>query len=233
MTSRPQIGRRNPDPQELRSHLSHLYAVTDLVTDRFVTAMCNPFCRSVIGSGSGMPRTSILLLITMPLLRADVVSQMYEDQVKLVENDVLSLARAMPADRYDFIPTNGKFDDVRTFGEQIRHLATMIYMTAATVLQERSPYGPGRNNNGPDEIRTKAEVLKYLESSFAYARRAMASLNIKNHLDPVSTVFGSMPKSAVAAGVAYHSFNHYGQMVVYARMNGIVPPTSVPAAGAK
>ena len=175
----------------------------------------------------------MISLAMMPLVRGDMVSQMYEEQVKLVENDVFSLARAMPADKYDFAPTNGHFDGVRTFGEQIRHLATMIYMTAAIVLQERSPYGPGRDNNGPDEIRSKAEVLKYLAASFAYARRAMASLNVKNHLDPVGTVFGSMPKSAVAAGVAYHSFNHYGQMMVYARMNGMVPPTSVPSSGTK
>jgi hypothetical protein len=180
-----------------------------------------------------MIRVAVLFLAIGHLLRADAVSQMYEEQVKLVENDVLSLARAMPADKYDFAPTNGNFDGVRTFGEQIRHLATMIYMTAAIVLQERSPYGPGRNNNGPDEVRTKAEVIKYLEGSLAYARKAMATLNAANHLEPVSTVFGPMPKSAVAAGVAYHSYNHYGQMVVYARMHGVVPPTSVPSSERK
>jgi hypothetical protein len=105
----------------------------------------------------------------------------------------------------------------------------MIYMTAAIVLEEKSPYGPGPGDNGPAAIRSKAEVLEYLQGSLAYARKAMSSLTEKNQLDPVKTYFGPMARSAVAAGIAYHSFNHYGQMVVYARMNGIVPPSSQPS----
>ena len=52
----------------------------------------------------------------------------------------------------DFRPTNGEFAGVRTFGEQVKHAATMIYMTAAIVLEEKSPYGPGTNDNGPDSV---------------------------------------------------------------------------------
>ena len=157
---------------------------------------------------------------------ANPISEMYLHQVKLVEDDVLALARAMPDGKYDFAPGPGEFTGVRTFGEQVRHLATMIYMTAAIVLEEKSPHGPGPGDNGPATIRSKAEVLEYLQGSLAYARKAMSSLTEKNQLDPVKTYFGPMPRSAVAAGIAYHSFNHYGQMVVYARMNGIVPPSS-------
>ena len=156
------------------------------------------------------------------------VAKMYDDQITLVENEVLSLAEAMAADRYDFAPTNGTFAGVRTFGEQVKHLATMIYMTSALVMEERSPYGPGTNNNGPDEVQSKAEIVAFLKDAIADARRAVAALTLDNHMDPVSSAFGAMPRSAVAAGIAYHSFNHYGQMVVYARMNGVVPPASVP-----
>jgi uncharacterized damage-inducible protein DinB len=159
---------------------------------------------------------------------SDPVANMYLHQVKLVEDDVLSLARAMPAEKYDFAPTQGAFTGVRTFGEQVRHLATMIYMTAAIVLEEKSPYGPGRGDNGPASITSKDQVLEYLQGSLAYARKAMSSLTNQNQLDTVKTYFGPMARSAVAAGVAYHGFNHYGQMVVYARMNGVVPPSSQP-----
>ena len=169
-----------------------------------------------------------LLVMSTALFAADPVAKMYEHQVELVENDVLSLARAMPADRYGFVPKEGNFKDVRTFGEQIKHLATMIYMTAALSMKERSPYGPGTNNNGPDEVRTKDQIIEYLQASLAYARKASTALTVENHLDPVPTYFGPMPRADVLAGVAYHSFNHYGQMVVYARMNGVVPPGSVP-----
>lgn len=149
----------------------------------------------------------------------DPVTAAYQHELDLVEHDVLSLAQAMPAGKYDFAPVAG----VRTFGEQARHLATMVYITAALVLEERSPYAPGKNDNGPEEIRTKAQVVKYLKGSFAYARKAIATLDSVNHLDTVGTYFGAMTKAAVAAGIAYHSYNHYGQMAVYARLNGVKP----------
>ena len=157
---------------------------------------------------------------------ANAMSTVYQNQLALVESDVVRLAEAMPADRYDFRPAGGEFAGVRTFGEQVRHLATMIYMTAAIVRQEKSPYGPGANDNGPDDLRTKEAIVVYLKASIAYARQAIASLTEQNALDPLRTYFGSQPRIEVAAGIVYHSYGHYGQMVVYARMNGIVPPAS-------
>jgi DinB superfamily len=154
------------------------------------------------------------------------VADMYQKQLDLVEHDLVSLAEAMPADKYDFRPASGAFEGVRTFGEQIRHAATMIYMTAAIVLEEKSPFGPGTNDNGPDGAQGKAAIVDYLRNSIAYARKAMASLNEKNQLEPLRTYFGSQPRAAVAAGIVFHSYDHYGQLIVYARMNGITPPAS-------
>jgi hypothetical protein len=141
-------------------------------------------------------------------------------------NALVSLAEEMPADKYDFRPAVASFERVRTFGEQIKHAATMIYMTAAIVLEEKSPFGPGTNDNGPDSVEGKAPIVEYLKDSIAYARKAMASLNEKNQFDPLRTYFGSQPRVAVAAGIAFHSYDHYGQLAVYARMNGITPPAS-------
>ena len=172
-----------------------------------------------------MARTLILIAVfSVPLVAADRVADLYARQIDLLDSDLVRLAEAMPADKYDFRPTDGAFVGVRTFGEQVKHTATMIYMTAAIVLEEKSPYGPGRNDNGPDDIQGKAAILDYLKGSIVYARKAMASLTEKNQLDPLTTYFGLQPRVEVAAGVAYHSYNHYGQMVVYARMNGVVPP---------
>ena len=154
------------------------------------------------------------------------VATLFQNQLTLVETDIVSLAEAMPADRYDFKPSSGEFTDVRTFGEQIKHAATMIYMTAALVLEERSPYGPGTNDNGPDDLRGKDQIVAYLKASIAYARRAVGSLSEQNALDPLKTYFGAQPRAEVAGGIMYHTYNHYGQMVIYARMNGVVPPSS-------
>lgn len=118
---------------------------------------------------------------------ADPVADAYLKQVDLVEHDLVSLARAMPAGAYDFRPTGGAFDDVRTFGEQVMHTATLIFLTAAIVLEEKSPYGPGVNDNGPAAVQGKDQIVEYLEASIRYARKAMASLTQENHLDPLRT----------------------------------------------
>ena len=159
---------------------------------------------------------------------ADRMSSLLHNQLTLVEQDVVSLADAMPAEKYDFRPTAGAFTGVRTFGEQVRHLATMMFMTAAIVLEERSPYGPGINDNGPDDVIGKAAIIDYLKAAITYSRKAAAFVNEKNALDPLKTYFGSQPRLEIAEGLAYHSYDHYGQMVVYARLNGIVPPASRP-----
>ena len=157
---------------------------------------------------------------------ADPVSDAYLRQLSRLEQDLLPLAEVVPTERYLFRPVGGAFNDVRTFGEQVKHIATMIYVTAAIVLEEKSPYGPGINDNGPDTIQTKENIVDYLRSAFEYARRAMRSLTEKNHLDPLPTSLGTQLRIEVASAVMDHSYNHYGQMVVYARWNSVVPPAS-------
>jgi hypothetical protein len=88
----------------------------------------------------------------------------------------------MPAEKYNFVPPGEGFAGVRTFGEQVRHVATMIYMTAAIVLEEKTPYGPGRNDKGPDGLKSKEEILNYLDGSLAYARKAIAALSEKEDI---------------------------------------------------
>ena len=154
------------------------------------------------------------------------VGQTYDDQLTLIAETIVPLAEAMPADQYGFVPTPAAFSGARSFGDQVKHIATLIYLTAALATEQRSPYGPGPHDNGPDDIRSKDEILAFLNDSIAYARKAIASLRDDEWMEQVPSTFGPMPRAAIAAGIAYHSFNHYGQMVVYARLNGIVPPAS-------
>ncbi len=157
------------------------------------------------------------------------MAQVFDSQVKSLESDVLPLAQAMPADKYDFAPTAGSFQGVRTFSEQIRHLATVIYMLSGAVLGEKPPVDIGKDDSGPSAVRTKAQLVEYLRSSLAFAHKAVATLTEKNLLDDVSP-FGSekMKRLAAASMITWHSFDHFGQMVVYARMNGVIPPSSLP-----
>ena len=128
-------------------------------------------------------RIVVILALASPALAGDRVTDMHMKQLDLVEQDLVRLAEAMPPAAYGFKPSAGAFDGVRTFGQQVKHTATMIFMTAAIVLQEKSPYGPGTNDNGPDDIEGKEPIVDYLKRSIAYARKAMASLNETNHLE--------------------------------------------------
>ena len=77
-------------------------------------------------------------------------------------------------------------------------------------------------------MKSKDEIVKYLKDSFAYAHKAMLSLTAKNLAELVPSAFGSdkVPRVSMATVAVWHSFDHYGQTVVYARMNGIIPPAS-------
>jgi len=159
---------------------------------------------------------------------AMTVARLYDSQLKTTESEVVSLAEAMPADKFGFRPTNGTFDKVRTFAEQCKHIAAVNYLVSAAVLGEKPPVDLGKGENGPDSVQGKDAVVKFLKDSFAYSHKAMLSLTDKNQLDMIAGPFGN-EKSARAglANVAvWHPFDHYGQMVVYGRMNGVVPPAS-------
>jgi uncharacterized damage-inducible protein DinB len=146
----------------------------------------------------------------------------------IVEHDVIPTAEAMPEDKYDFAPTTGEFKGVRTFAQQVKHIATANYMFGSVVLAEKPPLDLG-GENGPDSIKTKADIMKYLNDSFAYLHKALASLTDENQLQQVDSPFGMKgPRLAFASFAVAHPLDHYGQMVEYLRMNGIVPPASRP-----
>jgi uncharacterized damage-inducible protein DinB len=150
---------------------------------------------------------------------------------KLTEKMVVSAAEAMPADKYGFAPTDGEFKGVRTFGGMVKHLSATKYILAAAALGEEPPKEAG-DELGPETVRTKAEILNYLNGSFAYLDKAIDAIGQKN--TPVKSSPISPLKSADATRPALvvesllHAFDHYGQMVEYLRMNGVVPPASRP-----
>lgn len=175
----------------------------------------------------------LTLLAAVGAYGADPIAQVYDQQVSTVEREVLGLAQAMPADKYNFAPTDGTFTGVRTFALQVRHVATMIYTISASVLQEKPPVDTGKTDNGPDNLVTKDQIIDYFKGALTYAHKAVGTLTEKNMLDPVPSPFGfgMMPRMGAAGVIAYHSYDHYGQMVVYARMNGVIPPSSQPRTG--
>ena len=171
---------------------------------------------------------TLALLTGSMAVAADPIAQIHDADVQRVEREVLGLAQAMPADKYDFAPTNGTFTGIRTFGLQVRHIATYFYLISASILQEKPPVDTGATDNGPDSLKTKDQIIEYFKGAIAYAHKAVATLTQKNELDSVPSPFGrgTMLRVEAAGILGWHSYDHYGQMVVYARMNGVIPPAS-------
>ena len=143
----------------------------------------------------------------------------------IVRHDLVPAADAMPAEKYDFRPAAGEFKGVRSFAQQVKHVAAVNYALGSMVAGEKPPVEGGEN--GPDSVKTKAEILEYLNGSFAYLEKALASVNQKNELDLVNSPFGAKTtRLSLASFAVAHPLDHYGQMVEYLRMNRIVPPAS-------
>jgi len=155
------------------------------------------------------------------------VSQALDFWITNTENLVVPAADAMPAEKYSFAPTAGQFTGVRTFAQQIKHLAANNYRMAAYILNE-TPTPDQMSETGPDTVQSKPQIMEYVKGSFAVLRRAIASINEGNMLEPLtsSPSPGQKTRLQLAVDVVAHSSNHYGQMVEYLRMNGIVPPAS-------
>jgi DinB superfamily len=143
------------------------------------------------------------------------------------EKTVVAAADAMPDAKYDFAPTQGEFKGVRTFGGEVKHMAVANYALGSGILGEKPPIelsGP----NGPENIKSKAEIMKFLNDSFAYAHKAINTINESNTLEPIKGPFGPdmTTRLTLAIRLIGHPYDHYGQMVEYLRMNGIIPPAS-------
>jgi hypothetical protein len=155
------------------------------------------------------------------------VNEVLDRTVLNLEQEFVPAAEAMPEDKFGFAPTNGEFKGVRTFAQQIKHVAAVNYELGAALLEQKPPVDLG-DESGPASITGKADILKFLKESFEYVHKAIATINEKNLVGTVKSPFGeaSVTRLGLATSVATHGFDHYGQMVEYLRMNGIVPPAS-------
>ena len=179
-----------------------------------------------------IPVVTVLLLLGVETAIAQVakpvdpqtVSQVLEYLVTDAEQLLVPAADAMPETKYSFAPSNGTFSGVRTFAEQVKHLAATNYQLAAATLGEQPPAGTDREA-APDSVKTKAQIMDYLKGSFATLHRAAAAMDERNMDDPIQSA-GRRTRLLLMMDALIHSSDHYGQIVEYLRMNNIVPPAS-------
>jgi hypothetical protein len=154
-------------------------------------------------------------------------STSFDEMLTGFEKEMMGVANAMPADKYSFAPSASVFvpsqkteyTGVRTFAAMVIHIAQANYF-----------YGGGLSGLKPDvdvkalsNLKDKDQVVAALTASFVFAHKAIATLTPVNAFDSVR---GETTKASLAGGVVAHGFDHYGQLVEYLRMNGIVPPAS-------
>jgi hypothetical protein len=151
-------------------------------------------------------------------------------QVSTYEKHIVGAAEAMPEDKFNFTPASlnipgSSYKDVRTFAQLIKHTATVNYRFWTTLTGEKMPENI-KSSNGPDELKTKAEIIQFLKDSFAVGHRAAKTLTPENALEQLPFFNGTAARINIASGAVIHDADEYGQMVEYLRMNGVVPPAS-------
>jgi len=149
-------------------------------------------------------------------------------ELGVVEREVVGAAEAMPEEKYSFAPTSGEFKGVRTFGQQALHIAAANFMFTGLINGEKPDMEAAER--GPAGVTTKAQIVQYLKDSFAAAHKAIGTVTPENAV----TLLPNAPfplvntRLGTASFISAHCMDHYGQMVEYLRMNGIVPPASRP-----
>ena len=156
----------------------------------------------------------------------------FERQLSSMEKNIVEAAEAMPEKQFEFTPANlhisgSVYDGVRTFAGQVKHLAADNFLIWSPLTGEALPKGL-KNSSGPDELKSKTEIVQFLKDSFALGHRAVATVTAENAMEMIPFRGGKLPRLDLAFYALTHANDHYGQMVEYLRMAGIVPPASRP-----
>jgi hypothetical protein len=180
-----------------------------------------------------MKQTRIFLLaLTAVALsgwgQSPTIAAAIDQEVTTVEKQIVDAAEAMPESRYGFTPEGlhipgSDYKGVRTFAEQVKHIAASNYAIWSGITGDQFPKD-FLGGNGPENVKTKVDILKFLKESFALGHKAASTLTAENML--LQPERSKSTRFRLAVFGVEHAYDHYGQMVEYLRMSGIVPPAS-------
>jgi DinB superfamily len=170
------------------------------------------------------------------LSKKETVASALLRQIEYQVYELRSAAEAVPEEKYAYRPSASDFAGVhpsdgptllRTFAEQVKHVACSNFAFAAELDGQKPPEACDRG--GPSPAKTRKELLVYLRDSFAAVKKSLGAITAKNMFDPIEGPYaGPNTRLGLAEVVIWHAADHYGQMVLYMRLNGIVPPASRP-----
>ena len=152
-----------------------------------------------------------------------VVAKAIQSDWASARRNIAESAQLMPEDKFMFKPV----DSVRTFGAILAHLAGANYVFCASAKAVPSPHAEDEFEKGAT---TRAAIIKALNESLVYCDDAYAKYDDAQLAEMVKAPFsdGQQPRAQSLIGNTSHKSEHYGNLVTYFRINGIVPPSSRP-----
>ena len=176
-------------------------------------------------AASSVPAAQAAQLAAQP---APTIASVVDSEISGIEKEIVAAAEAMPEDKFNFSPESLKipgseYKGVRTFAGQVKHVAVANHFLWAPLTGDTVPDG-WEKDNAPENLKSKAEIVQFLKESFALGHKAAATLTAENILQ--SPGHSKSTRLFLATFGVAHAYDHYGQLVEYLRMNGIVPPAS-------
>jgi len=161
---------------------------------------------------------------------APTIASVMDRDISAVEKQIVDASEAMPEDKFNFTPEalnipGANYKGVRSFAVEVKHIAASNWFIWSPLTGDKLPEGL-KDGNGPANLQTKTDIIKFLKDSFALGHKAAATLTTENILQ--SPPNSKSTRLHLAEFGVAHAYDHYGQMVEYLRMNGIVPPASRP-----
>lgn len=138
-------------------------------------------------------------------------------QFNVVKDFIVRSAQKVPEDLYSFRAT----PEVRTMAELYGHIADAFFGMCSTAAGSTPP-----RSGIEKSLKGKAELVKALQEGAAYCESVMGAMNDKKGTEPVQFYFGPTPRLSVLYFAVAHGYEHYGNLVTYMRLKGIVPPSS-------
>lgn len=173
--------------------------------------------------GMGRVLFFVWILITSAMAQETKGSAWVQDFLKVygfTAEKAASLAEAIPAEKYDWRPAEG----VRSVKESILHIASANYFFA-TLLGTAIPEGIDPRNL-EKTVDSKEKAISTLKASVAHVQGAITNMKEAAHNEEVDFFGNKMTRRQVVMIVGDHVAEHLGQLIAYARMNGITPPWS-------
>ena len=141
----------------------------------------------------------------------------------IIKGYTIKASTKMPEEHYAFKPT----PDVRSFGQLLGHVADSNFVFCAAVAGEKPPQGGFEPAVSIEQtMKTKAELEKAIANSFAYCDKVHAGMTDAAGAETIKFFTGEMAKLSILEFNTHHDFEHYGNMVTYMRLKGLVPPSS-------